>query len=224
MTRSVFISELCAIKLRTTNRKTMNNDIRKQAESIDWKNPETVIDFYEKNQILFYNYKILSEDEQILDLINIKCHYINALISKSRFTKAKTFIEHVDILNQKIKHLPDFYAKYEEEKEYYLGLIYGYLKNYSESLFIFERLVKIDPENDMYKEWYTQMKVNLINKQTTIGTYLGLIIMLIDLGSNVIFNYKINSYFFLAGLTLLIGSLIFPYILRFFIKFKFKWK
>ena len=202
----------------------MTDDIKKQAEKVDWKDSDQIIEFYEKNKLLFDNYKELDKDETIIDLINIKCHYIYSLINKSRFSKAKTFIEHVDILNQKIRHRSDSFIKFEEEKEYYLGLTYANLKNYSESVEIFKRLIKIDPDNDMYKSWYTKMKVSSVNKQSSIIGYFGLILLVIEMVGDTVFDYKMNSYLFILAAILFFGSIAFPHLYKYWIKLKFKWE
>lgn len=55
--------------------------IREKASQFDWQNHDAVIDFYEDNLLFFDNYKTLEELDTIIDVINMKSHYIGALIS-----------------------------------------------------------------------------------------------------------------------------------------------
>jgi tetratricopeptide (TPR) repeat protein len=202
----------------------MTEELKILAEKVDWKDPDSIIEFYEKNDDTFSDFKSLIEEEKIIELINIKCYYVNSLIDKSRFKKAKSFITDIDILNQKIKQNTGLFNKYEEEKDFFLGIIYGRLKNYSESASIFKRLIKIDPENDNYKDWYTEMRTKNVNKKTMILGIIGLILIPLDLIFDIILHVKLSEYVFIVGLFLVFISILFPYVYKFWIRTKIVWK
>jgi len=202
----------------------MTEELKIIAEKIDWKDPDSVIDFYEQNTDTFSDYKSIDDEKLILDMINIKFHYVNSLIEKSRFTKAKEFITDIDILNQKIKDNLDLYKKYEEEKDFFLGIVYGRLKNYSESTSIFRRLITVDPENDNYKDWYTNMRLKSVNKQTIALGIIGFIIVFGDIALKILFHMNLPEFVFLVGLIFVFISILFPYAYRLWIITKFVWK
>lgn len=202
----------------------MTEELKKLAEKVDWKDSDSIIEFYEQNTDTFSDFKSINDEKTIIDLIDIKCHYVNSLIGKSRFKKARLFISEIDILNQKIKDNQDLYKKYEEEKDFFLGIIYGHLKNYSESAIIFNRLINVDPENDNYKEWYTDMRIKSVNKQTVALGIIGLIIVVGEIILKRLLHINLSDYVFLVGITLVLISILFPYVYRFWIRTKFVWK
>jgi len=58
----------------------MNSSIREEALKINWQKMEEVINFYESNQLYFNNYKTISSPDSIIEIIQIKQRYIEALV------------------------------------------------------------------------------------------------------------------------------------------------
>lgn len=202
----------------------MTEELKNLAEKVDWKNSDSVIEFYELNMDIFSDFKSIDNEETIIDLINIKCHYVKSLIAKDRFSKAETFIADIDILNQKIKDNLGLFNKYEEEKDFFLAIVYGRLKNYSESASIFRRLITIDPENDNYKDWYTNMRLESVNKQTIVIGIIGFIIVFGDVFLKILFQIYLPELVFLVGITIVFSSILFPFVYKIWIRTKLVWK
>lgn len=184
--------------------------IREKASQFDWQNIDAVIDFYEDNLLFFDNYKILNELDTIIDVINMKSHYIGALILKHRYKKAQTHISQIDYLLESIKEKSVQYEKLRIRNLFQKGVIYGYLKLYKPSYEIFTQLKEIDPENDLYKDWYVQMKTNLLYKKIQIIGFIGLAIVFGDIISGLAFNYDFDNRIVLFGFILLLLSYLIP--------------
>jgi len=201
----------------------LQEKIKIEADQVEWNNSDSVIFFYEKHHLYFENFQNLEEEELLFEFIDIKLLYIASLINKGRLKKAMSFITDVDILNQKIVEHPNF-PQFEERKDFYQGMIYAYLKNYSQAADIFNKLLKVDPENDNYKDWYTNMRIHGMNKLTWGFAILGLIVMFVDIGYHAFFHIHLSEFFGFFGIGLVVISLLFPYVYRFLIKTKITWK
>jgi len=198
----------------------MIETIRDKARQFNWSDIDAVIDFYEDNQLYFDNYEVLSDIETIIDLIGMKSHYIGALISKKRYNKALSYITHIDYLLDKIKGKSGKYERLRIRNQFHKGVILGYLKKYRQSFDIFSKLFKLDPENDLYKDWYVQMKTNLLNKRMRILGYAGLAIVFGDIISGLGFNYDFDKRLVLFGFVLLLLSWLIPTGVKYFNKRK----
>jgi len=111
-----------------------NKELSELSKNVNWMNPDSIIEFYDQNNETLSDFKT-SEEEKIVDLINIHSFLVSSLIKKGRIRKAKLYISDIDILNQKIKHNQDLFNEFEEVKEFQLGMIHGLLKNYGEAVF-----------------------------------------------------------------------------------------
>jgi tetratricopeptide (TPR) repeat protein len=188
----------------------MIETIREKARRFDWNNPDAVIDFYEDNQLYFDNYEILEDIDTIIDVIDMKSHYMGALISKKRYNKALSYIDHIDFLLNKIKDNSGEYERLKIRNQFHKGVILGYLKKYRQSFDIFSKLLKLDPENDLYKDWYVQMKTNLLYNRMRILGLGGLAIVFGDIIAGLGFNYNFDNRFVLFGFILLLLSWLIP--------------
>ncbi|NPD48261.1 hypothetical protein [Lentimicrobium sp. S6] len=201
-----------------TEIKLNTKELSELTENVDWFDIDLVIDFCEQNVDVLSDFKNLEDEDKIIDLINIKCFNINCLIAKGKYKKALILVSDIDILNQKIKHEQDFFNKFEEIKEFQLGVIQGKLKNYGESADIYKRLIEIDPENDDYIDGYITMNEKRLYKQTIYMAFIGGVILIGDIVLEIIFGYRMNRYIFMAGFLLVFIYLVFPYLHKMWLK------
>lgn len=113
----------------------------------------------------------------------------------------------------------DYSSRYEK----YLfteGIVFGYLKRFDESQNDFKKLVKLDPKNDLYKDWFKSNQTNIIAKKSNIVGYIGCGIIFLEIISDIVFKIKLSIYVDLIGLVTMILGFTFPYILRLIGKIK----
>jgi hypothetical protein len=188
----------------------MIEKIKDEGYSVDWKDFDSISKFYENHQIFFDNYARLKNESDIIDVIQMKAHYISAMISKKRYTKALEIVKHIDFLLEKINSKSEQFQKLNIENKFYSGVLNGYLKNYKSSFKVFAELIKIDPENDLYQDWFLQMKTNLLSQRFRIIGYLGLVIVFGDIISGLVFNYDFDNKIGLTGFFLILISWLLP--------------
>ncbi|MBC8486298.1 MAG: hypothetical protein H8D45_09700 [Bacteroidetes bacterium] len=92
------------------------------------------------------------------------------------------------------------------ENKFHSGVLNGYLKNHKFSFEVFSELIKIDPENDLYRNWYSQMKTNLLSQKLRIVGYIGLAMVFGDIISGLAFNYDFDKRIVLIGFILILLS------------------
>lgn len=188
-------------------------------ELIDWRNKDEVIKFYESNKLYFDNYQSQNQIETILSTIDIKLSYCDAQISKYHYSDCLEILTHVNILINKLENKNS--EEFESRNERYLfteGVVLGYLKRNEESQNNFKELLKIDPRNDLYKDWYNDNKIKIISKQSNIVGFTGFGIIMLVIFANTIFKSKLSSYYNLAGFLIMTIGFFFPYIFKFFKK------
>lgn len=100
------------------------------------------------------------------------------------------------------------------------GIVFGYLKRFDESQNDFKKLVKLDPKNDLYKDWFKSNQTNIIAKKSNIVGYIGCGIIFLEIISDIVFKIKLSIYVDLIGLVTMILGFTFPYILRLIGKIK----
>jgi hypothetical protein len=198
----------------------MNENIRNEARKVDWQDNESILNFYEKNQLYFDNYKLIKEEKNIVDIIQMKARYIDALISKKRYTKALKIVEHNDFLLKEIEGKSEQYDNLKTGNLFHYGALNGWLKHYRLSYDTFSELVKIDPENDLYKDWHSQLKTNLLHNKFKMGSYVGLALVLGDIISGLAFNYNFPRKIVLLGFVLMLASWLLPQVMKYLNKRK----
>ena len=184
-------------------------------ELIDWRNKDEVIGFYESNKLYFDNYKVQTQPDSILDMIDFKLTYCDALISEKHYTDCLDILTHINILVNKLDKVQ--ISGYNSRYERYLfteGMVLGRLKRYEESQNNFKELVRIDPKNDLYKDWYVSNKTNIIAKQSNIVGYTGCGIIILDLILDILFNIRLSKYVSLIGVVVMVLGFTYPYLLR----------
>lgn len=153
-----------------------NQKIREEIDAVDWNNFESVIDFYERNALYFENISKHREGEEIEELANIQISYILALEKKRHYSKASKLLQQVETLFNKLKDSPSF-DKVNERYIFASGVIAQRLKKYEDSQNYFTKLIKIDPDNDLYKNWYESNKDWLCHQKLKIVGYIGTAIL-----------------------------------------------
>jgi hypothetical protein len=198
----------------------MNENIRKEARKVNWQDYESILNFYETNQLYFDNYKLIKEEKNIVDIIQMKSRYIEALISKKRYTKALKTVEHNAFLLKEIDGESELYDKMNTDNMFQYGALNGWLKHYRLSYDTFSKLVKIDLENDLYKGWHSQLKTNLLYNKFRIVSYVGLALVLGDIICGLAFNYDFPRKIVLLGFILLLASWLLPQVMKYLNKRK----
>lgn len=188
----------------------MIDNIRQQGRDIDWQNHDSIIKFYENNQLFFDNYDLINNQDEIVDIIQMKVHYINALNTKKRYTKALGIISHLENLLNKIDKDSELYEKYNTEKLFFYGMLKGNLKDYKESYSVFSDLTEIDPNNDLYKDWHIAIKMQLQYQYLKYGSIIGAVIVFGDILFDLAFDYEFNNRLVLFGWILMLGSWLGP--------------
>ena len=188
----------------------MIEKIRNEGYKVDWNDTESISRFYEKNYIFFDNYTKLKSEKDIIDVIQMKAHYISALISKKRYSEALKIVKHTDFLLDKLDRKSEQFQKLQVENKFYSGVLNGYLKNYKASYKIFTELIKIDPKNELYQDWVLQMKTNVLSEKFRVIGYIGLAIVFGDIISGLVFNYDFDKKIVLAGFLLILLSWLLP--------------
>lgn len=192
----------------------MIENIRQLGQEIDWHDNDSIIRFYENNQLFFDNYKLLKNQDEIADVYRMKTHYINALNSKKRYSKALTVIQHLDFLLNKLEDNLELHEKFRIDRLFSFGMLKGNLKEYKESYSTFTELIRIDPENDLYKDWHIVMKMNLQYQYLKYGLYIGVAIVFGDIICDLAFGYKFNNRVVLFGFILMLASWLVPIVLK----------
>jgi len=191
--------------------------IKPDASNVDTNNYDAIIRFYENNLLYFDNFQLISDDDSLIEIINIKSHYINALIKKNRHTKALKALENKDLLLDKIKHYDDLYRMQSEIYKFYVGSANGYLKNYKIAINIFEELCECDPDNDMYRDWLVQMRFKQMSKHIPYVGYVGAFVLFI---AGYCYKFSYSNILLFIGIIMVLIAALFPYSYKIFRKLK----
>jgi tetratricopeptide (TPR) repeat protein len=170
-------------------------------DKVNWNNKDSIIEFYNKNLLYFNNFNLLTDIESIIDITETKLAYCNALEFRHKYSMILPVLEHIENLLPKIKDSDDYdriYEKYLFNK----GFAFERLKNFNESQKCFDQLLKMHPDDELYKRWYRSNKNAIWAKQFKIIGYIGASIVFIDLAMEVIFHIKFGKIVPLIGLFL----------------------
>ena len=188
----------------------MTEKIILDSQNIDWSNHDSVIEFYENNQLYFDNYELLNDQNSIIETIQTKAIYVKALTSKKRYKKALPVTGHIKLLLDRVDENDTLKEKSEEENMFFIGCLKSYLKSHQEAFTIFKELTKKDSDNDLYEEWYLHEKTNLFYKKINFISYIGLAIVFGDIASGILLDFDFNRYLVLFGLILLFAGWLIP--------------
>tara|TARA_R110001583_G_C5635407_1_gene407416 strand:- start:1672 stop:2274 length:603 start_codon:yes stop_codon:yes gene_type:complete len=194
----------------------MIDKILSEADDIDWGNTDSVCNFYESQYLFFNNYKNLKDIEDIIEIVHIKARYIESLIDRKHYTKALEIVVHIDFLLEQIKGKTDEYPKLEMENLFHNGLLNSRLKNHKTALYMFQRLVIIDKDNDLYQNWLSHTKLDVRAKYLNIVSYTGLAIVFGSIICRLAFNFEFNRTLQLSGYILMLIGWLTPLIIKYF--------
>ncbi len=187
----------------------MNEELKNEYYRIEPKDYESIISFYEDNLSYLDNLSDFNDVDEIGEIAKCKLQYIQALESKKRYTKADTYLRHVDILLQKLINT-NLYDEINERYLFFFAIINYRLKKYDKSLGYFNQLVLIDPENDVYKEWIDGIKDELFTKKSRLVAYVAFVLIFLDFFLERIFNTGFGEYFYLYAFAVMLLGVIVP--------------
>ncbi|MBN1969670.1 MAG: hypothetical protein JW870_09910 [Candidatus Delongbacteria bacterium] len=184
-----------------------NHKIREEIDNVDWNNYESVIDFYDRNTLYFENIVNYIKSEEIEELSNIQISYILALEKKRHYSKASKLLTQVDTLVNKLKDSPSF-DKVNERFMFASGIIAQRLKKYEDSQRYFSKLVKTDPDNDLYKDWHDSNEEWLTIQKYKIVAYIGTALLIgnILLGDVTKLSRDIKLKLDIIALVMIVGG------------------
>jgi len=61
----------------------MTNELKQQFDELDLNDFDSVIKLYENNNLYFSNYNLITDKELIIDLIEMKMHYLRQVSLKN---------------------------------------------------------------------------------------------------------------------------------------------
>jgi len=157
-----------------------NENIRTQIGLVDWNNTEQIIDFYERSVIFFDNLSTNIHIDELKEAIHIKITYVLALDSKKHYTKGKRIIEQVENLLKRIEDEKDF-NEINERFLFIKGMNLHRFKKYEDSQVLFKQLKEIDPDNDLYKEWFDSNRKWILQKKLNIIGWIGVSLIFISI-------------------------------------------
>lgn len=166
---------------------------------------EEYIEKYENN-ILYFN-ELLSNGhkEDIEFALNIKIYnYIGPLSYSGSYSKALKVVIETEKELEKIKGQSTLFKLFSESCRFQKALNLSRLKRYKESNVEFEELLKSNPNNDNFLNWYKSNQANIIwgifNKiiYVSIGFYI--CIMIIDFLGYKIGNHMVRSAGLIIGI------------------------
>lgn len=157
------------------------DSLEQQLHDVDWKNPESIVRFYESNQLYFDNYQLVHDEDKISAFIDIKLHYVNSLFSKAHYDKVMPVLDQVQALLGKLPSNHWNHLKSDRYSRFMKGRLLGDQKNFRESYAIFKQLVKEDPEHYYYRVWYNHTRLGLYNWFFNALSAVGLTLIVLDL-------------------------------------------
>jgi len=185
----------------------MNDQLQNELLELDWDNFNSIIDLYERNLIYFKNFNEKEDLAAIEEITYIKLSYILALDKKKHYTKANNCLKEVAALISRLKG-SEYYDQTNEKYLYACGVIAQRFDKYEESQSYFSQLVKIDPDNHMYKTWYdSNQEWSLYNQIKFVG-YIGMGLFFINLFARIFDLYRHDLFLkldFLAFFLILLG-------------------
>ena len=197
----------------------MTKSVKEKMSAINWQDDNEIIEFYESNPIYFDNFSELTNEESLLEILRGKFAYCQALINKNHNSKALPILEHVNIIVNKLKDHQEF-NEINNKYLYTEAVTYHRLRRYQEAHENLKELLEKDPDNDHYKHWFENNKVNLTGKKSNIYGYIGFGILLLSLFIEPILKRELSIYWTYFAGALMIGGFGYPYIDKFLKKLK----
>ena len=194
---------------------TDSNKIYADFYNIDSNDYAGIIKFYEMNLLLLDNKSVFQDKDDFYNYIEIICQYVLSLEKTGKYNKTLKYAERGIILIDLKRE--EYNIDLKDYSAYWFmlsskGRAHYYLKDYKNSIHVYERLHRFDPENDIIKNCLVSAKSrqrNSINKYLYITATI-LIITEMIFGNK--FGYpKLKLYMSGIGFIILLTALINEY-------------
>jgi tetratricopeptide (TPR) repeat protein len=151
------------------------------------------IEKYEENKDFFNDLLLNGRKEDIEYVIPIKMYkYADPLSSTGNYKKALIILQEIEKDLEKLKGQSKWYNQYLEGVTFLIAVCLGRLKRYNNSNVLFEKLLRKNPTNDNFMDWYKSNKKNEISRLLDRVSIVGVVFYLIALFSNFL-GYEIEN-------------------------------
>ena len=169
------------------------------------------IEKYEENIEFFNNLLKNGHKEDIEFVIPIKMyHYADPLNQTGNYSKALTVLTEIEEDIEKLKGQSKRYNQFLEGVTFLKGVCLARLKKYKESNIEFTKLLKKNPTNDRYINWYKSNKKNEIDRLFWIFLILGLgyylLVIILEFAGHKIENLILREIGSAIALLTIVGS------------------
>lgn len=123
------------------------------------------IDMYEENLEFFNDLLMNGHKEDVEFVIPIKMYnYADSLNQTGNYSKALTVLLEIEKDLEKVKGQSKWYNQYLEGVTFLKGVCLGRLKRYKDSNIEFEKVLRRNPTNDIFIDWYKSNRKNEIGR------------------------------------------------------------
>ena len=122
---------------------------------VNWENPDSVISYFEENQIQIIN-RIWGESSSDFENLRLCVHYINALYQKAHYSKCMDFIHEIQRLVSEVRN--NDLDELIRQILFVKGMILNRTKRYKEAEALFIHLEKEDPNHHYFSQWRIDSK------------------------------------------------------------------
>jgi tetratricopeptide (TPR) repeat protein len=188
----------------------MNKRIELESFFDSKKSHAEYIEKYEENREFFTELLAEGKKEDIEHIISITIYkYSDSLIQKGFYKKALKTLENIEKDLEKLNGTSKIYDLYFEGLTFSKGVSLGWLKRHKESKSEFEKLLKRNPDNDLYINWYKTNRKEIISQFFNRFMYMGLIIAALELLLKL-FNIEFKLGY--IGFPIAIGAILISWI------------
>ncbi|WP_426671034.1 hypothetical protein ACPPVU_07340 [Mucilaginibacter sp. McL0603] len=176
-------------------------------------NPQFILDFFQKNIIVFNNVKAFNDEDDLRKYIELSCVYAESLYNKGRYNDTvDSTTDSLSIIDKEILRL----NADEIKDDWYYSILFlkgmaSYsLKDFKTATPIFKVLILFDPQNEKYGNW---LRHSLQKQRQWINTIILIVGTVFILAGAILRfytkNYMVRQSFPIIGIALLIGNYIF---------------
>lgn len=175
------------------------------------KGNEYPVTFFQSHKVFLDSLNQFKNIDELESFQDLHLSYVAALVNLGRYNKA------VEEISKYLPLIEDSFSTYNKEQgkdEMYRFLIFTkaqahyYLKDYDEARTLFERLKKMDPNNDEVRKWLRTIKTRKLANNERIFLVIGFIVFGVLILSKGYFNVFIRIGLFVLTATLFLIPLI----------------
>jgi tetratricopeptide (TPR) repeat protein len=171
------------------------------------------IEKYEENIDFFNNLLKVGHKEDIEFVIPIKMyHYADPLNQTGNYSKALTILTEIETDIERLKGQSKQYNQFLESVTFLKGVCLARLKKYKESNKEFSKILKKNPNNDRYIDWYKSNKKNEIDRLSWAFLILGLgyyfVVLILQFSGHRIENIIFREIGLATALLSFLGSFV----------------